>query len=142
MRSSKAIVIALALAVGAAVPAKSQEGWHRGGDRDGDAYNRNLGWHDRDGDHDRDDRDQYRYAVMTARQMGFRDGVNDGDRDRDTGHSFRPTHDRNYKHGDHGFDRSFGSRNEYRDWYRQAYLSGYERGYNQRRDRDGGYDRR
>ena len=29
---------------------------------------------------------------------GYQDGFNDGSRDRATGHSFRPTHDSNYKH--------------------------------------------
>ena len=32
-----------------------------------------------------------------AQQNGYRDGVNDGRNDRATGHSFRPTHDDNYK---------------------------------------------
>lgn len=138
MRSSKAIVIALALTIGAAIPTAAQDGWHPEGDRDQDAYGANSNWHDRDYD-----RDHYQYVADTARQIGFQDGVNDGARDRETGHSFRPTQDKNYKHGDRGFDRSFGSKDRYKDLYRQAYLSGYGRGYHgQRRDRDGDYDRR
>ena len=138
MRSNRAIVIALALAIGAAIPVAAQDGWHGDGGRDQDAYGAGSGWHDRDYG-----RDQYQCAVERARQIGFQDGVNDGARDRETGRSFRPTHDKNYKHGDRGFENSFGSKDRYKDLYRQSYLSGYDRGYNgQRRDRDGDYDRR
>jgi hypothetical protein len=65
-----------------------------------------------------------------AQQNGLRDGANDGQRDRQTGHSFRPTSMDNYKNapgytGTHGSDRD-----QYKNIYRQAYQQGYQEGYN------------
>jgi hypothetical protein len=138
MKSSKIMVAALALAVCAAIPAVGQDGWHSNGDRNRDANNAASGWHDRDYD-----RNRYGSAQDNARRYGFQDGQNDGAHDRNTGHSYRPEHDKNFKHADRGFNRDFSSKDQYKDWYRQAYLSGYERGYNHRDpDRDGDYDRR
>jgi hypothetical protein len=64
-----------------------------------------------------------------ARDFGFRDGRDDGERDRVTGHSYRPTHDSNYKHADRGYDSAYGNWQLYRDEYRAAYAEGYERGF-------------
>lgn len=92
-----------------------------------------------DGDDDEDDgyhggdrgRGGYRaYAFNAARRYGFQDGYNDGLGDRNNGHSFRPTHDRNYKHADRGYDPRFGNINDYKAYYRQAYQQGYQQGYN------------
>lgn len=139
MTSRKALIIGLALAVGASIPATAQDGWQRDPDRDRQAQD--YGWRDRDGDRDRDyGRDRFEYAARTARQFGFQDGLNNGSRDRYTGHSYRPTHDRDYKHADRGYDDSFGRKDEYKELYRQAYLSGYQQGYNHSGDRDGDYD--
>lgn len=66
-----------------------------------------------------------------ARQVGYQDGVNDGASDRRTGHSFRPTHDDNYKNADRGYNSSFGDKNTYKQYYRQGYESGYQRGWNE-----------
>lgn len=66
-----------------------------------------------------------------ARQIGYQDGVNDGASDHRTGHSFRPTHDDNYKHADRGYNSSFGDKNQYKQYYRQGYESGYQRGWNE-----------
>jgi hypothetical protein len=80
----------------------------------------------------------YRYgdgvyaAERHARDFGFHDGRDDGERDRLTGHSYRPTHDRNFKHADRGYDPAYGSRQAYRDEYRAAYAEGYERGFYRR----------
>ena len=71
------------------------------------------------------------YAVDHARHAGFEDGVADGQRDRATGHSFRPTHSDRYEDApDHG-DRDGLRRDDFKNLYRQAYLRGYERGYQQ-----------
>ena len=74
------------------------------------------------------------YAVErhNAHDFGYQDGRNDGERDRYTGHSYRPTHDGNYKHADHGYDPAYGNKQLYRDEYRAAYAEGYERGYYRR----------
>lgn len=104
----------------------------------------NAGYRRGDGDGDEDD-GYYRgdrgrggygnggygnYGFNAARQYGFQDGYNDGLGDRNNGHSFRPTHDRNYKHADRGYDPRFGNINDYRGSYRQAYEQGYQQGYN------------
>lgn len=70
------------------------------------------------------------YGANAAQQYGYQDGVNDGRNDRATGHSFRPTHDSNYKHADRGYDPRFGYVNQYKASYRQAYEQGYQQGYN------------
>jgi hypothetical protein len=88
---------------------------------------------DRDGDRDRGswNRGGYGgYGVNAARQYGYRDGINDGAQDRRSGHSYRPTHDSNYRHADRGYNSSYGNREYYKQAYRQAYESGYQQGYN------------
>jgi len=105
------VAASAALATSLAVPATAQ--WHDNQDRGG--YG------------------QYRQAE----DVGYRDGLNDGRHDRDTGHSFRPTHDDNYKNADRGYSSNMGSKQAYKDTYRR----GYERGYNEGYNRGGGYRR-
>ncbi len=69
-------------------------------------------------------------GASAAQQYGYQDGINDGARDRRTGHSDRPTQDSNYKHADRGYNSSYGDKNYYKQSYRQAYESGYQQGYN------------
>jgi hypothetical protein len=116
-----------------------RSGYERGF-RQYSGYN-NGGWgRDRDGDWDRDgdrDRGVYGrgnggyggYGANAAQQYGYQDGINDGARDRRTGHSNRPTQDGNYRHADHGYSSSYGDRNYYKQAYRQAYERGYQEGY-------------
>jgi len=84
---------------------------------------------------------QYGYgsqnAAQIAQRYGYQDGVNEGSNDRQTGHSFRPTHDRGYELATNGYNSSLGvSKDQYKQWYRQAYQQGYQQGYNGNR---GGY---
>ncbi len=65
-------------------------------------------------------------------QQGYNDGLNDGSRDRQTGHSFRPTQQSDYKHADRGYGGGI-SKDEYKQMYRNAYMQGYQRGYYGRR---------
>jgi hypothetical protein len=67
-----------------------------------------------------------------ARDSGFRDGRNDGAKDRATGHSFRPTQGDNYKNAP-GYSSNMGDRQQYKDMYRQAYTQAYQEGYYGRR---------
>jgi opacity protein-like surface antigen len=92
---------------------------------------------DRDGDRDRDrdwgrdrDRGGYGYGLNAARQNGYQDGINDGARDRRTGHSNRPTQCDNYKHADRGYIPTYGNKDYYKQAYREAYYNAYEQGYN------------
>lgn len=69
------------------------------------------------------------YSLESVRRLGFEDGVTDGRVDRRTGHSFRPTHDPNFKHADRGYDPGFGNKDYYRQIYREGYGNGYRQGY-------------
>lgn len=80
------------------------------------------------GDRDRDD-GYYGRAIDSARRFGYQDGYSDGVNDRRTGHSFRPTHDDNYRHAERGYYRGFGSKNYYKQVYREGYTQGYQQGY-------------
>jgi hypothetical protein len=92
---------------------------------------------DRDGDRDRDHGyggggyggGAYGYGLNAARQNGYQDGINDGAKDRRTGHSNRPTQGDNYKHADHGFIPTYGNKDSYKQAYREAYYNAYEQGY-------------
>ena len=77
------------------------------------------------------------YGMNAARQYGYQDGLNDGSRDRQSGHSDRPTQSSNFKHADRGYNSSFGNKDYYKQAYRDAYENAYQQGYNQ-----GGYGRR
>jgi hypothetical protein len=72
--------------------------------------------------HDAEDAPNY------AAHWGYHDGLADGQHDRETGHSFRPTHDSAYKHAPE-YGRPPINRDEYKNLYREAYVRGYERGY-------------
>jgi hypothetical protein len=71
----------------------------------------------------------FNYGADSARRYGYEDGLNDGRHDRYSGHSFRPTHDDNYRHADRGYNRGFGNRDYYKQAYREAYEQGYRQGY-------------
>jgi hypothetical protein len=73
----------------------------------------------------------YRYQQQNespAAHWAYQDGFNDGSHDRATGHSFRPTHDSNYKHAPK-YEHLAMPRDEYKNIYREAYVHGYEKGY-------------
>ncbi len=131
----------------------------RGRDRDRDRDHR---WWHRDRDWDRDDGYRYRgyygngyygnggyYGYSPyygygrsygnqAFQIGYQDGIRDGERDFQTGHSFRPTQQPNFRHADRGYGSfGYGSLGQYKAEYRQGYEQGYQRGYGR-----GGYGRR
>ena len=115
-----------------------ERGFRQTGSYGGGDYGR-----DRNGNYDRGGYgnggyDRGGYGMNAARQNGYQDGLNDGARDRRSGHSNRPTQDGNYKHADRGYNPSFGSRDYYKQAYREGYSNGYQQGYNN----GGGYWRR
>ena len=69
------------------------------------------------------------YGNNTAARNGQQDGLFDGQKDRQTGHSNRPTQGDWYKSATRGYDSSLGNREQYKAAYRQAYLPAYQRGY-------------
>lgn len=56
---------------------------------------------------------------------GFQQGADDG-RDRDR---YDPVRHGDYKDGDNGYERSYGSKDAYKNNYRSGYRQGYEEGY-------------
>ncbi|MEQ1758349.1 MAG: hypothetical protein ABL986_08540 [Vicinamibacterales bacterium] len=64
---------------------------------------------------------------------GYRTGLDDG-RDRDR---YNPLGNRNYRSGDLGYSREYGTRDAYRNNYRAGFRQGYEDGF-----RDGSRGRR
>ena len=71
----------------------------------------------------------YGNGARRARDIGYADGRQLGERDRRTGHSYRYfQHDR-YRDGDRGYDRSFGDKESYRRVYRSAFEEGYRQGW-------------
>ena len=107
--------------------------WGRWGQGAG-GRNGHHGHYGQNGRYDQDD--QYGTFAGSAQRFGYQDGLNDGLRDRQTGHSFRPTQGDNYKHATRGFSSSLGNKYQYKQYYRQAYADGYQRGYY---DNGGGY---
>ncbi len=107
-------------------------GYRAGYGRWGDEDDRpSYGWHDpEEGGGWRGGGWGYNQISRQAFSIGYQDGVNDGAQDRRTGHSYRPTHDDNYKHADRGYDSSYGDKQAYKNEYRNGYAQGYQRGYN------------
>ena len=64
-----------------------------------------------------------------AFERGFSDGYREGLEDARDGDRFDVYGQRQYRRGDGGYDRRFGSRERYKDDYRDGFRSGYERGY-------------
>lgn len=90
----------------------------------------------RDRDRDYRDRDRSGRSIGSsgalgsiAAQNGSQDGLNDGRRDRATGHSFRPTEGDNYRRAERGYYSQLGNRDIYKQEYRQAYVRAYQQGY-------------
>ena len=63
-----------------------------------------------------------------AAQIGFQDGLNDGQaaRARGQGMVYGP----GYNHPDRGYNNAYGDKNLYKQQYRQAYQQGFQQGYN------------
>lgn len=92
-------------------------------DRDGDG----------DGDYDRDDSyssgyQNYDYRTV-AYNTGFQDGVNEGARDRSSGHSFRPYEHAAWRDADHNMSTVRSNHRDYKARYREGYEQGYAQGF-------------
>jgi hypothetical protein len=69
------------------------------------------------------------YGIGNARNVGYNDGLLAGQKDRSTGHSFRPTQNKGYQDADKGYNSSLGDKNQYKQVYRDGFTQGYQRGY-------------
>src|SRR5688572_13428302 len=76
--------------------------------------------------HDNDDRNRggYHNISQVAQDNGYRDGLQHGqyDRSRRIGYNYKSDE---WKRGDRGYQRSFGSKGQYKQAYRDAYQNGY-----------------
>ncbi len=61
--------------------------------------------------------------------MGFQDGMNYGQRDRQSGRRPTPTSSGMYSSATRGYNPAYGDKNGYRQEYRAGYRDGYMRGY-------------
>lgn len=73
-----------------------------------------------------------RGGLDIASQNGYSDGYLAGQKDRSTGHSFRPQENKGYKDADRGQSSSGISSRQFKQAYRDAFINGYQRGYNGR----------
>lgn len=137
------------LALGLAIPVATPKTVLAQEQHDRDDQDRARSGHDQD-DRDRDANRNGNYGSYgregydrnPAYQAGFRDGVADGQNDRQSGREMRATRSHNYQRGDRGYESSFGDRDQYRQMYRQAYERGYEQGFNGRGYGDSVYNDR
>lgn len=68
-------------------------------------------------------------VLSPAADNGYRDGLQEGERAARSGDRYDPVREKRYREGDHGYDRKWGSRDEYAREYRAAFQRGYEAGY-------------
>ena len=68
-----------------------------------------------------------------AGDVGFRDGLEQGQKDARDRKAFDPVRAKRYRDGDHDYNNRYGSREEYRREYRTAFQQGYQQGYGVRR---------
>ena len=68
-------------------------------------------------------------VLSPAADNGYRDGLQEGERAARSGDRFDPIREKRYREGDHGYDRQWGSRDDYARAYRAAFQRGYAAGY-------------
>jgi flagellar biosynthesis/type III secretory pathway protein FliH len=78
-----------------------------------------------------------------AYDRGYREGVQQGERDGRDGHAYAIESNRIYRDGDRGYERRDGSRDSYRNDFRRGFSSGYRDGYDRVRvnSRNGAWGR-
>jgi hypothetical protein len=90
-------------------------------------------------DRNRDQRERDSFDRDTGRnspwQSAFRDGYDEGLRDGRANRRFDPTTSSQFRRGDQGWNRGWGSRDQFTTRYRMAFRDGYERGYRDARQR-------
>jgi len=79
-----------------------------------------------------DSRQTYGYSSEVRRaayDRGFREGVREGEKDGRSRDPFRYEDEGDYRRGDIGYNRSYGSIEQYRHTFRQGFADGYNEGY-------------
>jgi hypothetical protein len=62
-------------------------------------------------------------------ENGYKDGYDKGREDARDNDAYDPRRHSRYRSGDHGYNRRYGSKDEYRNIYREGFQTGYEEGY-------------
>lgn len=70
-----------------------------------------------------------------AAQRGFDDGYREGRNAGRGNDRYDPVREKRYRDGDSGYNRRYGSREQYKQEYRNAFRQGYDRGYREARYR-------
>ena len=71
----------------------------------------------------------YGRSANPATARGFDDGYKAGRDDGNDGDRYNPIGARDYRDGENGYDRRFGTREQWKIAYREGFKIGYERGY-------------
>jgi hypothetical protein len=82
---------------------------------------------DHDWEHHDWEHDERFHGRTPGYRQGFRDGSDDGHRDRDAGRKFH--FGPGWKHPDRGYRPEFGDKHDYEHEYRHGYEDGYKDGY-------------
>jgi hypothetical protein len=82
-------------------------------------------------------RGNYRYANV-AFDNGYNDGLDKGREDARDNDSYDPNRHGRYRSGDRGYDRRYGSKQEYQDIYREGFRAGYDDSFRGADRRSGG----
>lgn len=75
------------------------------------------------------ERQSYYDARRAAFDNGYREGFQLGERDGRRNATFQYHNERTYQRGDHGYHRSYGDRERYRQAFQSGYAAGYRDGY-------------
>jgi hypothetical protein len=67
-----------------------------------------------------------------AFDTGYRDGLSAGRNDFNERKDYRPEKHDSYGDGDHGYRKSFGTKEQYKEQYRKGFLRGYEDAFNRK----------
>lgn len=62
-------------------------------------------------------------------EQGYREGVDEGEKDARRGDPFSFRDEREFQRGDRGYQRRYGDRDRYRQLFRRGYAEGYSAGY-------------
>ena len=99
-----------------------------------DARYRTAGFELPDDARDRRYESRYPTRVTSASyENGYRDGIEKGRADGRERESFDPVRHSRYRVADHGYEKRYGSKDDYKLVYRDGFEAGYRDGYDDRR---------
>ena len=81
-------------------------------------------------------RGTYRYSSV-AFDNGYNDGIDKGREDGRDRDSYDPNRHSRYRSADHGYEKRYGSKDEYKEVYREGFREGYNDAYRQSNTRRG-----